>query len=373
MTWSKTPSLDEKILRNLFFHAGGLQKGDRFILECLDIPQDSVVDIVEQALALDIFPIVSLKNNEVISAIARKAGSEYYKVLAEIEIGMFQMANTIIGLRPLNNNTSLSGVSGDQRKIVLDNFIRPVHFQYRNKNMNWVYYRLAQADCPVYDDYIASSQMDYSTLYEEMQPLAHALSGGREVRITAGSETDVTFRIHTDKIGLFRSSGMHNLPDGEIFTAPVRDSVQGRIRFNVPTSYYGHHFNDIDLTFLEGRIVEWDTSGDKAALTQILSTDEGSRFTGEFAIGLNPFVNQPIDDILYDEKMHGSIHFALGNAYDYADNGNRSSIHWDIIRCLRPEYGGGSIYLDGALIQQDGKFLPSQLENLNPENLTKRL
>ena len=104
-------------------------------------------------------------------------------------------------------------------------------------------------------------------------------------------------------------------------------------------------------------------------MNEILDTDEGARYIGEFALGLNPFIHNTMGDTLFDEKICGSFHFTPGNALEESDNGNRSSIHWDIVCIQTSEYGGGEIYFDNVLIRKDGKFVLDELKNLNPENL----
>ena len=158
-----------------------------------------------------------------------------------------------------------------------------------------------------------------------------------------------------------------NIPDGECFTAPVRDSINGKILFNASTIYRGTPFDDIHLTFEKGRVVAHECSNNEA-LGKILDSDEGARYIGEFALGFHPFIEKPMRDILFDEKIRGSLHLALGQAYEEADNGNRSSVHWDLVLLQEP---GGEIYFDDVLVRKDGKFVLPELAGLNPEVLGK--
>jgi aminopeptidase len=153
------------------------------------------------------------------------------------------------------------------------------------------------------------------------------------------------------------------MPDGEVFTAPVRDSVQGHIVYNCPSIYQGKEFNAVRLQFKDGRIIGATAeAGMTDALNKILDTDEGARFVGEFAIGVNPGIRQPMRNILFDEKIFGSIHFTPGEAYDEADNGNRSAVHWDMVKVL----ADGEIWFDDLLIQKNGFFVHQDLLDLNP-------
>ncbi len=186
-----------------------------------------------------------------------------------------------------------------------------------------------------------------------------------QVRIT-GLETDVTFSIKN--IPAHECAGYINLPDGEVYTAPVRNSINGKVKFNVPTVYQGEAFKNITLEFVDGKITDATSDNNEEAnikLNKILNTDEGSRYIGEFALGVNPAITHPINDILFDEKIGGSFHLTPGFCYDNASNGNESGIHWDLICIQTPEYGGGEIYFDNILIRKDGDFLIPELLPLN--------
>jgi aminopeptidase len=159
-----------------------------------------------------------------------------------------------------------------------------------------------------------------------------------------------------------------NIPDGECFTAPVRDSVEGEIRVNTATLYRGTVFTDVRLRFSGGRIVEARANHGER-LNEILDADAGARFTGEFALGVNPRITAPMLDTLFDEKIAGSFHLTPGQAYEEADNGNRSAVHWDMVVVQTAQMGGGAIWFDDVLVRQDGRFVVPELEPLNPENL----
>lgn len=218
-----------------------------------------------------------------------------------------------------------------------------------------------------YADYVfAVSSVDYAKMSVAMKSLKQLMEQTDRVRITSPG-TDLRFSIKD--IPAIPCAGECNIPDGEVFTAPVKDSVEGTIRYNTPCPYRGKVFHDVTLTFEAGKIVE-ATADDTLGLNEILDTDEGARYIGEFAIGVNPLITRPMGDILFDEKITGSLHVTPGAAYeDEADNGNRSSVHWDLVLIQTPEYGGGEIYFDDVLIRRDGRFVLPELESLNPENL----
>jgi aminopeptidase len=212
---------------------------------------------------------------------------------------------------------------------------------------------------------LAVSTLDYSRMDKAMDPLVDLMSRTDRVRITSPG-TDIAFSIKG--IPVLKAAGKNNLPDGEVYTAPVRDSVKGTVLFNTPSLEDGVTYERVRLTLKDGRVVDAD-SNEPERLRQMLDTDEGARYLGEFALGVNPRIDRPMKDTLYDEKIGGSLHFALGRAYEDADNGNRSSIHWDIVLIQTPKWGGGEIYFDDVLVRKDGLFVPPELEGLNPENL----
>ncbi|MBU1636250.1 aminopeptidase, partial [bacterium] len=162
--------------------------------------------------------------------------------------------------------------------------------------------------------------------------------------------------------------GHMNIPDLEVFTAPVKDSVEGVVSYNAPSSYRGFTFKNVVLEFKKGKIVK-ATANDTDRINKIFDTDKGARYVGEFAMGFHPYIMQPMDDILFDEKICGSFHFTPGNSYDEADNTNKSSIHWDLVCMQRKENGGGEIWMDGELIRKDGIFVHKAFEQMNPKHL----
>ena len=211
--------------------------------------------------------------------------------------------------------------------------------------------------------------VDYGKMTEAVKPLEKLMAEGKKVRIYSPTqETDLSFSI--EGIPAIPCTGTLNIPDGECFTAPVQDSINGTIRFG-PSSYDGQRFACIRLTFKDGRIDQAEAENPErtARLNQMLDTDPGARYTGEFSINFNPFIRHPTGSILFDEKIDGGIHMAMGNCYDQAPNGNKSSVHWDMVHIQRVDYGGGELYIDDRLIRKDGIFVVPELLALNPENL----
>jgi aminopeptidase len=226
--------------------------------------------------------------------------------------------------------------------------------------------QLSGMSTPAFTEYYFNvCNLDYSKMDKAMDALQELLNKTDKVRITA-PETDLTFSIKN--IGSKKCSGHCNIPDGEIYTAPVKDSVNGVITYNTPSVEQGFKFENVSLTFKDGKIIK-ATGNNQEKLDAIFNTDEGARYVGEFAFGVNPYITTPMGDILFDEKISGSIHFTPGSCYDDCYNGNESAIHWDLVQIQTEKYGGGEIYLDGELIRKDGLFVTEDLKCLNPENL----
>ena len=203
--------------------------------------------------------------------------------------------------------------------------------------------------------------IDYDKMYNDTLPLKELMEKTDKVRIVAPN-TDITFSIKG--LPAIICAGECNIPDGECFTAPVRNSVNGTITYNVPSPYHGEIFEKVSLTFKNGKIIE-ARSNNNEKIKEIFETDEGARYVGEFSLGFNPMIKTPMGDILFDEKIAGSLHFTPGCCYDECPNGNKSSIHWDLVLIQREEYGGGEVYFDDVLIRKDGLFVLPELENLN--------
>jgi len=218
------------------------------------------------------------------------------------------------------------------------------------------------------DFYFRVCTFDYRRYGPGMKALAELMNRTDRVHIK-GPGTDLTFSIKG--IGAVPCGGLRNIPDGEVFSCPVKDSVEGVISYNAPSVYLGTSFDNIRLVFKKGRIVE-ATANNTKRLNEILDTDAGARYIGEFALGFNPHILQPMRDILFDEKIAGSFHFTPGQAYEQGGNGNKSAVHWDMVSIQRKEYGGGEIWFDGKLVRKDGLFTTPALKRLNPDQLLKQ-
>lgn len=278
-----------------------------------------------------------------------------------------------IGVRANKNVSELSDLPTEKTKLYQQCWWKPVHTDIRVAKTKWCVLRypspsiaqMAGMSTDAFTDfYFRVSNLDYTRMAQAEEPLVKLFEQTEKVHII-GPETDLTFSIKG--IPVMKSCGLRNIPDGEVFTAPVKDSIKGTIGYNCPTIFQGTSFDHVRLHFENGKIVK-ASANDTEKLNQILDIDEGARYIGEFSLGLNPYIHHPMRDILFDEKICGSFHLTPGNAYATAFNGNRSAIHWDLVSIQTPAYGGGEIWFDDQLIRKDGKFVLDELKGLNPES-----
>jgi aminopeptidase len=367
-----------KLADVLVTHSTKLQPGENVFIETFDAPDEIVTALIERAAAAGATPFVETRTNRVLRSLYRHGTEAQMKAIGEIELFRMRQMDAYIGVRGSQNALELSDVPGEKMKLYQTHWWQPVHSAQRVNHTRWVVLRypspaFAQAANmsteQFTDFYFDVCTLDYARMAAAEEPLRARMAAADRVRLT-GKDTDLRFSIRG--IGAIPCAGDRNIPDGECFSCPVRDSVEGAIRFNAPTVYQGKPFDDIRLVFRNGRIVEATAGGgaaDTARLNEILDSDEGARYVGEFSIAFNPHILHPMRDILFDEKINGSFHFTPGNAYETAGNGNQSQVHWDMVFIQRPDYGGGDIFFDDVLIRRDGRFVPDDLQPLNPENL----
>ncbi|MFD3269004.1 aminopeptidase [Paenibacillus dendritiformis] len=369
----KDPRL-QKLAQNLVGYSINVQPGENVLIEMIGSERELVTMLVDEVAARGGRPFVQLTDRKVLRSLIKNASEEQMKTWREYDLLRMQNMQGYIGIRAGENANEMSDVPEDKMKLYDAIYSHPVHMEERVKRTKWVVLRypnasmaqLANTSTEAFEDfYFDVCNLDYSKMDKAMESLKALMDRTDKVRLT-GPGTDLTFSIRG--IGSVKCSGQNNIPDGEVYTAPVRDSVNGTLTYNTPSIYNGFTFENISFRFENGKIVE-ATSNDTARINHILNSDEGARHIGEFAIGVNPYILHPMKDTLFDEKIAGSIHFTPGQAYETADNGNRSSIHWDLVLIQRPEYGGGEMYFDDVLVRKDGLFVIPELECLNPEHL----
>ncbi len=362
------------LAKNLINYSCELKKGEKVLIEAKGIDYMLVTALVREAYKVGAYPFVEFYDNRITRELLLGETEEFAKMRAKFDGARMSEMDAYIGIRGGENCNENSDVPEDKLRINSEFYSHPVHHEIRVKKTKWVVLRYpnqgmaqqAGMSTDAFEDfYFIVCNLDYSKMDKAMDALGKRLNSADKVRIV-GNGTDITFSIKG--IGSNKCSGKRNIPDGEIYTAPVKDSVNGVICFNAPSVENGFKFENVRLTFKDGKIID-ATANNTEKLNAILDTDEGARYVGEFALGVNPYIVKPMGDILFDEKISGSIHFTPGACYDDAYNGNVSAIHWDLVLIQTKEYGGGEIYFDGELIRKDGVFVTEDLLCLNPENL----
>ena len=358
----------EKLAKLLVGYSIRLKRNETVLVEAFDIPDEMTIALIRAVRKAGGVPFAQTYYTRVNRALALEASDRQLNLMASHELARMKKMNAYIALRGSNNITELSDVPAEKMKLI-GRKMRRVQDQ-RVKKTKWVVLRwptpsmaqLAGMSTEAFEDfYFDVCTLDYRKLLPGMKTLKRLMEKTDRVQIK-GPGTDLRFSVKG--IPAVICGGDRNIPDGEVFTAPVKDSVEGHVTFNAPSIYQGIAFDGIRLEFKNGKVID-ATSNETKKLNKILDSDPGARYIGEFSLGFNPRVFQPMRDILFDEKIAGSFHFTPGQAYEEADNGNRSQVHWDMVSIQRPDYGGGEIYFDGKLVRKNGKFLPNQLHSLN--------
>ena len=365
----------QKLAENLVNYSCRLQKGEKVAIYCNGAQTLPLVkQIIKEVYKAGAMPFLNMRSNITERELLLGASEEQMKIIADNEARLMRQMDAYIGIRGEDNNAELSDVPAEKLELQNVFYQNPVHNKIRVPKTKWVILRYptpgmaqeAGMSLDQFEDFFYNvCNLDYGKMSKAMDALVSVMEKTDKVRLVAKG-TDITFSIKG--IPAVKCAGACNIPDGEVYTAPVKRSVEGVITYNTPSTYNGFTFTNVSLRFEKGRIVEC-SANDQERIEKIFNTDPGARYVGEFAIGVNPYITKPMNTILFDEKIQGSIHFTPGCCYDDAPNGNKSAIHWDLVLIQRPDYGGGEIYFDGELIRKDGVFVLPELKCLNPENL----
>ena len=362
----------KKLASLLINYSTGIKKGDRALLDLIDVPDEFSIELMRAVRAAGGTPLVEVRHTRVSREILRRADAKQVALIRDLEMFRMKKVQAYIAIRGAANINENSDVPSD-RMSLYSRLIRPV-LDYRVNKTRWCVLRwptpsMAQAagmSTEAFEDlYFNVCTLNYAKMARAMVPLERRMKRANRVHLK-GPGTDLTFSIKG--IGARMCKGDRNIPDGEVFSCPVRNSVNGVIQFNTPTIYSGTKFENVRLEFKDGKAIKASANNTRR-LNEILDTDAGARYVGEFSLGFNPYILNPMCDILFDEKIAGSLHFTPGQAYDECGNGNKSAIHWDMVLIQRPEWGGGEVWFDGELIRKNGLFVPRDLKPLNPKNL----
>lgn len=367
-----------QLAENLINNAVCLKAGENILIETTDTPEELSTELIKAVEKAQGNAFVRNSNSRVRRQSIKSATEVQLKLEAELSLAEMKQMQAYIAIRGANNAMENGDI--DDEKMLMYRKLTKETLDYRVNKTKWCVLRWpnpsmaqgAKMSTEAFEDfYFKACLADYPKMKSAAQNLIDLMNKTDKVRLVA-KDTDITFSIKG--IPAVPCCGNMNIPDGEVYTAPVQGSIEGVIHYNTPTLYEGKQFSGVRLVFKKGKIVEATCeSGDNAQLQAIFNTDEGARYVGEFALGFNPFVNAPMCDILFDEKIAGSIHFTPGMCYEDAYNGNQSAIHWDLVLIMRPEYGGGEIYFDDQLVRKDGLFVVDSLKCLNPDQLSVQL
>lgn len=361
-----------KLAKTLIHHSLELKKEEKVLIQVIGPAKPLVMELIKESYEIGAYPYVKMTDVEIIAALTADASREQLEAENNWTFQMYKDIDCLIQIVAQENDAELSNVSAEKFQLTGEVTKETQEFLINEKRwvlLNYPTPSLAQKAgmaTSTFEDYLLDvCNVDYKKMGNAQAKLKEVMERTDRVRIISPG-TDLTFSIKG--ISAVPCFGKRNVPDGEVYTAPVKDSVNGTITYNTPCPYQGKTFNNVSLTFENGKIIE-ATADQAEEINKIFDTDEGSRYVGEFAIGLNPLITNPMGDILFDEKIAGSIHFTPGQAYTAADNGNRSAVHWDMVLIQTPEYDGGELYFDDVLVRKDGLFVIDELKSLNPDAL----
>ena len=361
-----------RLAKLLVEYSTALKKGERVLLDMIDVPDEFSIELIRAARAIGAIPLVEARHTRLTREMLLGTSPEHARLVRDVELSRMKKVQVYIAVRGSLNANENADVPAEQMALY-SRINRPVLNQRVDKTrwcvLRWPSPSMAQGagmSTEAFERlYFDVCTMDYRKMARAMAPLQQRMKKADRVQIK-GPGTDLSFSIKG--IGAKMCKGDRNIPDGEVFSCPVKTSINGSIQFNTPTLYSGTKFENVRLVFREGRVIE-ASSNNTRRLNEILDTDPGARYTGEFSLGFNPYILSPMCDILFDEKIAGSLHLTPGQAYKECDNGNRSAVHWDMVLIQRPDWGGGEIWFDGELIRKNGLFVTRDLKPLNPPNL----
>jgi len=357
-----------QLAKRLVEYSIRLKAGERVLIDAFDVSDEVVIALIRAVRSRGGIPFVQLHREKIARELALGITQSQLDVCQAIALVRMEKMQAYIALRGGDNMMELVDVP-ETNMALIAGMMRPV-LDCRVNKTKWVVLRCptssfaqqAQMSTEAFEDfYFRVCNIDYSSMLPAMEALRDLMEKTDRVNLV-GPETDLRFSIKG--IGAVVCGGERNIPDGEVFSCPTKRSVEGHVHFNVPTIYRGIPFDNIHLEFRAGKIVR-AISNNTQKLNEILDSDTGARYIGEFSLGFNPYILHPIRDVLFDEKITGSFHFTPGQAYSTGGNGNKSRIHWDMVSIQRRDYGGGEVWFDDKLVRKDGLFVLPALQKLN--------
>ncbi len=367
----------DRLAKLLLTHSLRLSKGELFEINAALPAKPLIKALMKQANAIGAIPCPRLEDDELMRLFYGFIDADHpedslpaIRSMVEWKQAYWKHIAAHVDIGVDENDAELSGVNSralalyrKENKPIRDLMIDERRWVY----LHWPTMADAQKAGMCYDDFfdffLNAALVDYDAMHRSMEPLIELMQKTNDVRIV-GPDTDIRFSIAG--MNVVPCIGERNIPDGEVYTAPVRDSANGYVHYNTAAMRYGKKFESPRLVFKKGHIEEATCAGDSKGFNDLLNADEGARYLGEFALGVNNAIDRAIGNTLYDEKIGGSFHLTPGNSYASAPNGNHSQLHLDIVCIQTKAYGGGEIWFDGKLIRKDGVFVPESLSRLNP-------
>lgn len=366
-----------KLAENVLKYSVRLKKGDKIYIEAFsESTKDLFNEFIRLAAKMGATPFYFYNDNSFVKNLVASSTPAQIEQYAKWHAGLMDQMDCYVAVRGYDDMFALADVPAAKMKVYNEIYYNMVHFDRRVAKTRWCIMRYPNDTMAAVskmsresleDFFFDACLVDYRQMGKAMQPLKKLMDKTDKVRIK-GPGTDLSFSIKGLKAVI--CDGQMNIPDGEVYTAPVKESINGYIQFNTDTIYGGVFYSNIYLEFKDGKIVKAESRANNDRLQKQLNVDAGARYMGEFAIGVNPYIRKEMLDILFDEKIAKSLHMAIGNSYnDETFNGNRSSVHWDLVLIQDKAHGGGEIWFDDVLIRKDGEFVLKELEQLNPEKL----
>ena len=359
-----------KLADVLVNYSTGVKKGQIVRIQGAPVAQPLLVEIYRKVIDAGGNPLVRMAPEEAGEIFLKQASDEQLTFINPVALVEVEKIDCHIGVWAEENTKSLTNVEPKRiglqqaaRKPIFDTFMK----RAATGHLKWVGTQYptqgsaqdAEMSLEEYEAFVFNAGLlhepdpvaGWKKLSLGQQRLADYLNGKSDYRVKAANGTDVRLCVANRR--WINCDGHENFPDGEVFTGPVLDSVNGVIQFSFPAVHHGREVLDARLTFRDGKVVDASASKGEEFLHSVLDTDAGSRFLGECAIGTNYNIRQFTRNTLFDEKIGGTVHFALGAGYPETGNSNESGLHWDMVVDLRP---GGTIEIDGVVISENGKF-----------------
>ncbi len=363
----------QKLAKQIVNYSFGVKHGERVLIQYSDCDVEFLECIQQEVYNAKAYPFFKEVNRSLLKKQLLNGDEKLFEDMVRFDKELYSSMDCIALIGGANNIYEYSNVPSSQKSLYDKIYTQQIHFDIRCKK-RWVLLRyptssfaqLSGMGTKEFEKYFFDvCGLDYSKMDKASKKLKALMEKTDKVKIVAPN-TNLEFSIKG--LPAIICSGQCNLPDGEVYTAPIKNSINGEITFNVPAMNGGFKFENIWLKFENGKVVDFNCNNN-AEFERILNLDEGSRYVGEFALGINPYVTKSMNDILFDEKMCGSLHMALGCSYDDCDNTNKSVLHWDLILNQTDSFGGGEIWFDNVKIRENGVFILPELVDLNPENL----